>query len=94
MKRLVVLMVACLLSVCGCAHQYVMKLSNSQEILTPSKPKLKDGVYYYKDAHGGVHRISQSRVQMIEPAKMAAEEQKPGAINYRPPKNHWWQFWR
>ncbi len=94
MKRMSLLLALCLLVLCGCAQQYVMKLTNGQQISTPHKPKLKGSDYVYKDAYGTEQKISQSRVREIEPAKMAAEENKPKPVNYRPPKNHWWQFWR
>jgi hypothetical protein len=94
MKRISMLLALCLLVLCGCAHQYVMKLTNGQQLSTPHKPKLKGGDYVYKDAYGAEQRISQSRVVEIEPEKMAIEENKPKPVNYRPPKNHWWQFWR
>lgn len=81
-----------LLALCGCAHQYVMKLSNGMVISTPSKPKLKGANYYFKDATGREHAIAQSRVSVIEPSSYAAEERK--TPNYPEPKKHWWQFWR
>jgi hypothetical protein len=94
MKTISVLLALCLLVLCGCASQYVMKLSDGRQITTPHKPKLKGADYVYKDAYGKDHKIPQGRVLEIEPAKMAAEEKKPQPIQYRPPKNHWWQFWR
>src|SRR5260370_642521 len=36
----------------GCAHQYVMTLNNGVKLNAASKPKLKQGKYYYKDAQG------------------------------------------
>ena len=32
-----------LITLTGCAHHYVMKLTNGAQITTASKPKLKDG---------------------------------------------------
>jgi hypothetical protein len=78
---------------CGCAHQYVMKLSNGVEVTTNSKPKLKGVHYCYKDAQGRDVYVPQSRVLQIEPASMAAEEKKFEAPKVKKPK-HWWQFWR
>ena len=73
MKRLSgILSVAVLLS--GCAHQYVMKLSNGMTVTTASKPKLKGANYYFKDATGQENVVPQSRVLEIEPASMAKEE--------------------
>ena len=78
---------------CGCAHTYVMKLSNGTQIETASKPKLKGATYYFKDATGKVNTIPQGRVTEVEPAKMAAEENNY-KVHYPKPKTHWWQFWR
>ena len=78
-------------ALCGCAHQYVMKLTNGMSISTPSKPKLRGGTYYFKDAKGQEQAISQSRVMEIEPESMAEEENK-----FKAPKaetKHWyWPF--
>ncbi len=76
---------------CGCASEYVMKLSNGSRIVTPSKPKLKNGSYYYKDAKGEVNTIPQTRVLEIEPTSMAEEENK--FTPAKPHKSHWWKFW-
>jgi hypothetical protein len=68
-----------------------MKLSNGTRIVTPSKPKLENGMYRYKDAHGQVNSISQSRVMELEPLSMAEEENKFAPA--KPEKSHWWKFW-
>jgi hypothetical protein len=67
----------------GCAHQYVIKLSNGTKVTTASKPKLKHGYYVYKDAAGNEAKpIPQGRVVEIEPASMAEEEKD----QFKPPK--------
>jgi hypothetical protein len=63
-----------MLSLCGCAHSYVMKLNNGLQVTSSSKPKLKDGFYCYKDASGKERYMPQSRVLLIEPSSMATEE--------------------
>ena len=76
----------------GCAHQYVMKLSNGRQISTPSKPKLQHGYYYYKDALGKENAVPAGRVVEVEPASMAKDEAKQN--QFVPPKpHHWYQFW-
>jgi hypothetical protein len=94
MRKLALLVAFGVLVVCGCSHQYVMKLNNGMTLTTASKPKLKGGTYSYKDAFGRTNYVAQSRVVMIEPASMAAEEKKFEAPSNPTPKNHWWQFWR
>jgi len=66
-----------LFATCGCSRHYVMKLSNGGQITTASKPRLKDGCYYYKDAKGGLQAVPAGRVTEIEPASMAREEGSP-----------------
>ncbi len=91
MKRLVLPLMLCVLVLCGCAHHYVMKLSNGVQITTPTKPKLKGSNYHFKDANGRDTVIPQSRVMMIEPASMAREENKFEPVN--PKKKKWyWPF--
>ena len=96
MKRLLLALV--LASLCGCAHQYVMKLNSGQVIYTPHKPKLQGGFYHYKDLQGRDNAVAQSRVAEIATASQAKEEakeeQKAFKSNYPKPKTHWWQFWR
>ena len=62
---------------CGCSHSYMMKMTNGGKIITANKPKLKNGIYVYKDAKGNDHSISQGRVSEIEPLSMASDDQKP-----------------
>lgn len=92
MKKWIFPLTACVALLCGCAHQYVMKLNNGLQISTPHKPKLQGSNYCYKDAQGRDNFIPQSRVQEIAPASMAAEENKFTPVSPKP--KHWWQFWK
>ena len=92
MKKWKSLVALGLVALCGCAHEYVMKLSNGMQITTPHKPKLQGANYYYKDAQGRENIIPQSRVVEIEPASMVAEDNKFTPAN--PKTKHWWQFWK
>lgn len=88
-----ILLFGLILVLCGgCAHSYVMRMSNGMQITTPHKPKLKGSYYVYKDAAGRENLVPQSRVTEIAPASMAAEENKFTPSNPKP--KHWWQFWR
>jgi hypothetical protein len=91
MKKLAAIMVVSLSFLCGCAHQYVIRTNTGSQILTASKPKLKDGVFHYKDANGVEHGVSQGRVIEIVPASMAKQESKVKVE--QPQKSHWWKFW-
>ena len=74
MNKLVLPLLISLLVLCGCAHEYVMKLTNGRQVTTASKPKLKGGNYYFKDAKGREVSVPQGRVREIEPASMTKEE--------------------
>ena len=89
MKNVCLCIAACCL--CGCAQQYVMKLTNGMEVTCPGKPKLK-GVYYaYKGPHGEEQYVPQSRVLEVEPASMAEHENQFGVS--QPKEKHWyWPF--
>jgi hypothetical protein len=76
----------------GCANHYVLRLNNGEELTTPSKPKLKNNVYYYKDVKGFEHSISQGRVIEIEPASVAKEERKPKP-SQPAKKKKWYLLW-
>ena len=66
-----------LIALTGCAHHYVMKLNNGAEITTASKPKLKEGIYYFKDAKGEEHFVAAGRVREIAPASVAERRTRP-----------------
>jgi hypothetical protein len=89
MKKIWFLLLLC--SLCGCAHRYVMKLTNGMQITSPNRPKLKGSYYYYKGPGGEEQVVAQSRVREIEPASMAKEEKKFKVSE--PKKKHWyWPF--
>ncbi len=81
---------------CGCAHQYVINLSNGRTITTASKPKLKGNSYYYKDAKGAEIAVPAGSVRQIEPASMAKEDadaKKKQFQTQTQKKRHWyWPF--
>jgi len=66
-----------LVATCGCARHYMIKLNNGGQITTRSKPHLKNGSYYFKDAKGQVQAVPAGRVAEIAPLSMATEEKAP-----------------
>ena len=82
-----------LILLAGCARHYVLKLSNGSEITTASKPKLKEGIYYYKDAKGEQHAMAAGRVLEMAPASMAERDSKPQPVKGPPKKRKWYYLW-
>jgi hypothetical protein len=78
----------------GCAHHYVMNLNGGAQITTASKPKLKEGIYYFKDAKGEEHAVAAARVREIAPASVAERENKPKPFKAEPSKKRkWYLLW-
>jgi hypothetical protein len=77
MKKVAILMLLNLVALTGCVHQYSMKLTNGLQVTTTSKPKLKNGVYVYKDAKGREQYMPAGRVIQIQPTSMAQAENEP-----------------
>ena len=77
----------------GCAHQYLMKLSNGDQLLSYSKPK-KQGDSYHCTGETGVNFfVPQNRVVKIKAVSVVKEETKPVApAKPRRPK-HWYFLW-
>ena len=95
MNKLLLPLLIGLLTFCGCAHQYVIKLSNGHTITTASKPKLKGSSYHFKDAKGRETVIPAGRVLEVEPASMAEEESKANqfvAPTRTKPRHWYWPF--
>ncbi|HOX57052.1 MAG TPA: YgdI/YgdR family lipoprotein [Candidatus Paceibacterota bacterium] len=94
MKKGVWLILAGQLVLTGCARHYVMKLTNGSEIITASKPQVKEGIYHYKDAKGEEHFVAVSRVREIAPATMAKRDSKPQPVkDGSPKKRKWYLLW-
>ena len=95
MKPATLLLCLGLLASSGCAHHYVMKLNNGMEITTATKPKLKDGIYHFKDAKGEEHMVPESRVRELAPASVADRESKAPPLKAEPQqkKRHWYLLW-
>ena len=91
MKKLAPILLA--LTLCGCAHQYVMKLSNGTQVLTASKPKLKGASYHYKDAKGRNVVVPVGRVTEIAPQSRAKEDEMVFHPATQSKPRHWYFLW-
>ena len=91
MKKLAPILLA--LTLCGCAHSYVIKMSNGTQVLTASKPKLKGACYHYKDAKGRDIAIPVGKVTEIEPKATAEEDSKTFKPATQSKPKHWYFLW-
>lgn len=94
--RVVSTLLVALIGLCGCAHQYLMKLSNGDQILSSSKPKLQGANYYYTDDTGAKYVIAKNRVVKIRAVSVVKAEGKPAAppppAKPKQPR-HWYYLW-
>jgi len=83
-----------LITLTGCAHHYVMKLTNGAQITTASKPKLKDGTYRFKDAKGEEQHVPVFVVREVAPASVAERENKSQPMKLKSEKKRkWYLLW-
>jgi hypothetical protein len=78
---------------CGCAHQYLIKLTNGDQLLAFSKPKLQAGNYHFTGEMGGKNIIPQNRVVKIKTVSVVREEAKPLAPAKPKQPKHWYFLW-
>ena len=65
----------------GCARNYVVTLNNGTQLGARTKPQLKDGAYYFKDATGHDTTVAAGRVSQIESAGIASRNKKSGFLD-------------
>jgi hypothetical protein len=94
--KLALLLVFSLLGLCGCAHQYLMKLDNGDQIISLTKPKRQGTTYHFTDRAGAQHVIPESRVLKIRAVSVVNEEEKPASqetpARLKRPR-HWYLLW-
>jgi hypothetical protein len=78
---------------CGCAHQYLMKLSNGDQVISLSKPKRQGTNYLFTGREGVGYVIPQSRVVKITTVSVVKEEQKPLSPAKPKKPKHWYFLW-
>ena len=77
-KTLLLLLVACVLPLAGCARKYTITLTSGNRITTHGKPKLENGYYVYEDMTGKRGAIPYGRVREVSPANMASSRISSG----------------
>ncbi len=86
-------LLASLAVLCGCTHQYLMKISDGGQIISATKPELRGAVYHFKDQTGVERVIAQNRVVKIKPVTVIKQqEEPPPAARPKKPK-HWYFLW-
>jgi len=95
MKKTTLLILIGMIALTGCAHHYVIRLSNGTEITTATKLQLREGVYQFKDAKGEEHFVPLTRVREVAPASMAQKEDRPQPLKVESPpkKRKWYLLW-
>jgi hypothetical protein len=92
-RKLALTLLVSLAVLCGCAHQYLMKLTNGDQIISFSKPKLQETSYHFTDSTGVKHVIPQSRVVKIQTVSVVKEEEKPLSPAKPQKPKHWYFLW-
>jgi hypothetical protein len=92
-RKLALTLLVSLAVLCGCAHQYLMKLSNGDQIISLSKPKLQGTSYHFTDGEGVECVIPQGRVAKIETVSVVKEEKKPLSPAKPKKPKHWYFLW-
>jgi hypothetical protein len=77
----------------GCAHHYLIKLTNGDQMISFSKPKVKNGSYHFRDEGGYERVIPRSRVAKIETGAAVEEQKKPTTPSTPKKSRHWYFLW-
>ena len=78
---------------CGCTHQYLMKLSNGDQVISLSKPKREGTNYLFTGSEGVTYVLPQSRVVKIKTISVVTEEKKPAPPETPKKPKHWYFLW-
>jgi hypothetical protein len=77
----------------GCAHRYLIKLTNGHQMISINKPKEQDGNYHYRDESGVECVIPRSRVAKIETGAVEQKEEKATTPTAPKKPRHWYFLW-
>lgn len=92
-RKLALTLLVSLPVLCGCAHEYLMKLSNGDQVISLSKPKLREASYYFTDGEGVERAVPQNRVVKIETVSVVKQENKPLSPAKPKKPKHWYFLW-
>jgi hypothetical protein len=92
-RELALTLLVSLVVLCGCAHHYLMKLSNGDQTISVSKPELLGTNYHFTGTDRVGCVIPRSRVVKIKTISAEEQQEKPSS----PPKpnkpKHWYYLW-
>ena len=84
------------IGLCGCQHQYIIRLRNGEQILSTTKPTLEGTNYYYSAGGATKYAIPQGHVVNIRAASLKKVEEQPAPphspASVKKPK-HWYFLW-
>ena len=92
-RKLALTLLVSLAVLCGCAHHYLMKLSNGAQTISRTKPKLQGTNYHFTGDDGVQYVIPKSRVVKIKTISAIQEEQKPLSPAKPKKPKHWYFLW-
>jgi hypothetical protein len=92
-RNLALTLLLSLAVLCGCAHHYLVKLSDGGQIISLSQPKLQGTNYHFTGGDGMRCMIPQSRVVKIKTISAIEEEQKPLSPAKPKQPKHWYFLW-
>jgi len=92
-RKLAFTLLVSLAVLCGCAHEYLIKLGNGDQIISVSKPKPQGTSYHFTDDSGMEHVIPQSRVVKIETVSVVKKEETPLSPAKPKKPKHWYFLW-
>jgi hypothetical protein len=92
-RKLALPLLVSLVVLCGCAHQYLMKLSGGDQTISVSKPKLQGTNYHFTGTDGVGYMIPRSRVVKIKTISVDDQEKKPLSPPTPKKPKHWYFLW-
>ena len=92
-RALTLSLLVSLTALCGCAHRYLMKLSNGDQMISVSKPKLEGTNYHFRSEAGTECVIPRSRVVKIETGAVVEKDKKTPAPTGPKKARHWYLLW-
>jgi hypothetical protein len=91
--KLALTLLVCLTVLCGCAHHYLMTLSNGDQTISLTKPKLQGTNYHFTAGDTVEYVIPRSRVVKIKTISAIVEEDKPSSPAKPKKPKHWYFLW-